>query len=115
MKLDTMTKIEGVPSRAQMIPGMAYFPGTGPAGTTCGDCKFRGIRRKSSKQKIDTLKNDYVDTYYSSASCAEFKRLTGKYGPSMSPGNPSCKYFQPEKAEEKDERRDGDGGDQQGA
>lgn len=79
-----LTKLEGVPEKSQVISGMAYFAGTGPADMTCGDCKFRGMWRKK-------LANDQT---YRTQACAMFKKLAGRYGPVVKKSNPSCKYFE---------------------
>jgi len=80
--------------RDQLKPGMAYFSGTGPEGTTCGDCKFRGYRRKSSAARWDATLQQHVYKTYSVNKCAKFHALTGNNGADISARYPSCKYFE---------------------
>lgn len=78
-----LTKIEGVPDKFQVVNGMAYFTGTGPAGTTCGTCQFRGYYRKSR----------HGNTYQTSG-CSMFHGLSGgKHGSRLKKETPSCKYY----------------------
>lgn len=80
-----LTQVEGVPNREQLIPGMAYFAGTGPAGTTCGTCHFRGYWRKSMSS----------DNTYHTSGCAMFRSLSGgKHGSRLKSDTPSCKYYE---------------------
>jgi hypothetical protein len=81
---DRLTKVPGYPDRRQILAGMAYFPGTGPAGKTCGDCQHRGYRRKTERS---------TGTFYNCYACSQFKRLTGNHGPTVKAWWPSCKYF----------------------
>ena len=53
------------------MPGMAHFAGTGPEGTTCGQCLFRVGRRKVWR-------------------CEKFQRN----GPPIKANLESCKYFE---------------------
>lgn len=68
-----LTRIEGVPSKNEVKPGMAFFEGTGPAGKFCGDCMFR----KEDRPSI----------------CMKFTVLAGKRGPPVRAYWRSCKYF----------------------
>lgn len=79
-----LTKLPGVPTNDCVIPGMANFAGSGPAGKTCGDCVFRGYYRRRE--------TDFNKTYKHNG-CEKFKKLTGRHGPAVSRDNPSCKYF----------------------
>jgi hypothetical protein len=76
--------------------GMAYFPGTGPAGENCGRCQHYGVWRKANEG------TNYERLYWSGA-CAQFKRLTGKHGPPIGRENSACKYFEGKR--KKDENR----------
>jgi hypothetical protein len=79
-----LTKVEGVPHRADVIPGMAYFAGTGPADTTCKTCAFRGYHRKSR-----------FGNWYHTNGCEKFRVLSGgKHGARLRPGTSSCKYYE---------------------
>ena len=69
-------------------PGMAFWSGTGPAGTTCREC----------------INYDYTHSYYSANSkhgdtlkpgpCRKYGVLMGRVGPSVPYNTPSCKYFE---------------------
>lgn len=94
--MDTMTKLEGIPTRDQAIPGMAYFAGTGPAGKTCGTCKHRGLTRQSQKARWVEHLQQFVHKSRTKQ-CALFKKLCGEYGAAVKKDNPSCKYFEAKK------------------
>jgi hypothetical protein len=66
-----LTEIEGVPSRRSVKPGMAFYSGPGPLGTTCGSCRNLCDKR-----------------------CAKFRELACRRGEVVNPRNPSCKYFE---------------------
>lgn len=89
-----MTKLEGVPDRDDLYPGMAHFHSTGPDGTTCGKCKHRGYYRQSTKPSHNkkTGKEEYKT--YRTMSCAMFKKLMGCHGPTIKGHYPSCRYFE---------------------
>lgn len=89
---DPLTKIEGVPSRDQAIPGMAYFAGTGPDGKTCKDCEHRGYYRQSEKWSEE--RNCWVTNSYRVQKCAQFKSMTGRHGADVAADCRACKYFQ---------------------
>lgn len=48
--INYLTRLPGVPSRDQIVPGMAHFAGTGPRGKLCWDCKnfMRGRGREAA-------------------------------------------------------------------
>jgi hypothetical protein len=69
-------------------PGMAYFADTGPFGKTCGDCKFKGYRRR-----VVTKAGEFVKTIPSQG-CAKFRHLTGRHGPAINGRLRACKYFE---------------------
>lgn len=92
--MDYMTKIAGVPSTDDAIPGMAYFAGTGPDGKTCGQCKFRGLVRQSQKATYNEERQEFVHKSYRTTQCQMFKRLAGDYGAAVKKDNPACKYFE---------------------
>ena len=77
-----LTQIDGVPDRNNLIRGVAYFAGTGPASEVCRNCKNYGYVRESR------FKN-----YYHTTACHMFKKLTGKHGPRINKSTPACKYF----------------------
>ena len=72
--------------RSKTPPGMAFWAGTGPEGTTCRECLNYGN-----------------DGYYSANSkngstlrpgpCAKFQSMMERRGPSIPYNTPSCKYF----------------------
>lgn len=92
--MDYMTKLEGVPSKDDAIPDMAFFAGTGPAGKTCGQCKHRGLTRESQKAIYNEKLQEFVHRSYRTSQCAMFKRLAGDYGTPVGADNLSCKYFE---------------------
>jgi hypothetical protein len=79
-----MVKEPGVPDRADMRPGMAYFAKTGPAGKTCGDCEHRGYYRDSATSRSS----------YWVSKCGQFKAMTGRHGADVKTDYPACKYFE---------------------
>jgi hypothetical protein len=77
--MDFMTKIEGCPDRGQIVPGMAYFGGTGPQGTSCSQCSFYGANRDHPRK------------------CLKHKQMTGgEWGPNFY-SQSACKYFEAKK------------------
>lgn len=90
---DHLTHVPGVPARGDIVRGMAHFPGSGPAGKTCGDCQHRGYQRETKTEKWDPLLQRWVSKWYHHGGCAMFKRLTGKHGPPIKSDNKACKYF----------------------
>lgn len=95
--MDYMTKLEGVPSTDDAIPGMAHFAGSGPDGKTCGKCKFRGLVRESRRATFSEKLQDFVHKSYRTTQCQVFKRLTGEYGAAVKKDYKACKYFEPKK------------------
>lgn len=89
-----MVKIDGVPDTEAIRPGMAFFCGTGPAGTKCGDCLHRGYRRESRSGRWDERLQQTIHRSYSVLKCAVFKKMTGRHGADVDSDNPSCKYFE---------------------
>jgi hypothetical protein len=67
MTVEYLAKLPGVPSRADAVPGMAHFQGSGPSGTTCRDCKFHRY-----------LRDDRPKLY---GGCQKYFALTGRHGP----------------------------------
>ena len=70
-------------------PGQAHWAGSGPPGTTCGECAHLGYFRKHQNGSGDTVRTHRV------GGCAKFHELTQKHGPAVAKGAPACKYFQP--------------------
>lgn len=89
-----LTQLSGVPDNSDAIPGMAYFAGTGPFGATCGGCVFRGYQRQSQTGVWNPRTSDHDYRWYKHQGCAQYKTLTGRYGPAVSSDNRACKYFQ---------------------
>jgi len=85
--MDHLTRIKGVPNSEDVMPGMAFFAGTGPAGKTCGDCCFRGYYRK-------TMRGHEEHTSRTNA-CKAFSQLTGRHGPVVRREWSACKYYSP--------------------
>ena len=69
--------------------GQAHWAGTGPDGTTCGECSYLGYWKRTYNAS-----GDLTDTH-KSGGCSEYRRLTGRHGPVIPLGTPSCKYFKP--------------------
>jgi len=92
--MDYMTKLDGVPSTDDAIPGMAFFAGTGPFGKTCGDCKFRGLYRQSQNESWNEKIQNFVRKTYRTAQCQMFKKLAGEYGAAVKADYPACKYYE---------------------
>lgn len=90
-----MVKIEGVPDREMVRPGMAFFAGTGPAGKTCGGCKHRGYSRESSRGKWSDTLQQMIYRSYHVQKCAMFKKTSGHHGADVDSDNPCCKFFEP--------------------
>ncbi|MGY2987648.1 hypothetical protein [Bradyrhizobium sp. USDA 4508] len=87
-----LTKLPGVPDRDEVKPGMAHFAGTGPAGKTCGDCKWRGYFRKG-RDKFNPHTNLIESKQVKTMGCREFLRLSHSHGPAVYKGWPACKFF----------------------
>lgn len=100
MPEDHLTKIEGVPSSAAIVPGMAYWPGSGPDGTTCGKCIHRGYHQQSRKEFFDINTGETYRKTYRVTKCAMFRKMSGgKHGPAVKKDQSSCKYFEAKKKE----------------
>jgi len=87
-----LTKIEGVPDRAQCRPGMAFFSDTGPFCTTCGECKHRGYWRQTERENKKT--GEWETKPRRHMGCAQYHKLSGRHGPPVEPQWPSCKFFE---------------------
>lgn len=94
---DTMTRLHGVPSKDDALPGMAFFANTGPHGKTCGDCKHRGLVRQSQKATYSEAAQEFVHKSYRTTQCAMFKKLAGMHGSAVKKDYPACKYFESRK------------------
>lgn len=79
-----MTRLPGVPDRADAIRGMAHFAGSGPEGKTCGDCRHRGYSRLTRDE----------DHSWWHRGCEMYRRLTGRFGPRISRDLAACRYFE---------------------
>lgn len=74
---------------------MAFFSNTGPAGKTCGDCKFRGYYRESGAGKWSEELQQIVHRSYRVQKCDVYRRMNGgRHGANVDTENPSCKYFE---------------------
>lgn len=76
-------------SKADAVPGMAHFAGTGPVGTRCDGCHYaEGGGRVEGSKGFGALKP---------ITCARWRELmgerSGKKQPSFSHTNKSCKHF----------------------
>lgn len=79
--VDYMTKLPGQPSRDDVRPGMAAWPGGGPKGKTCGDCQYRGYYR------------DRGDRSVKSNGCEMFLKLAMRHGPPVNKKWAACRHF----------------------
>src|SRR5262245_31999328 len=70
------------------VRGQAHFANTGPLGTTCGECRFRGYDRAIQDAHGNTLTTQHV------GGCAKYRELAGKHGPALPASTPSCRYYQ---------------------
>lgn len=75
---DVMTKIAGVPARSSVVPGMAHFAGSGPAGKKCNQCHHWGYWRGGKRYR----------------GCAKTFFLTNSHGAEVAGKNLACKYFE---------------------
>ena len=92
-----MTKISGVADTDEALPGMAFFAGTGPAGKTCGSCKFRGLIRESQKAIYSEKLQDFYRKSYRTTQCQMYKKLSGHHGAAVKSEYDACKYYEPKK------------------
>ena len=69
-----MTKLPGVPDRADVVCGMAHYRGSGPPGKTCGDCVHR-------------------DRWPGYGDCLMYRRLMGRGGRTLTKRWAACRYF----------------------
>lgn len=89
-----MVKVDGVPDRESIRPGMAFFCGTGPFATKCGDYIHRGYKRESRNGRWDETLKQMVHRSYNVSKCAIFNKMSGHHGADVDADNPSCKYFE---------------------
>jgi hypothetical protein len=74
----------------QTLPGMAHWAGTGPAGTTCEQCRFFGYSaplRNGLGETVSAIKKDKC--------CHRYFRLMKQHGKPLLPQTPSCRHFEP--------------------
>jgi hypothetical protein len=74
----------------QTLPGMAHWAGTGPAGTTCEQCRFFGYSVPLRNGAGNT-----VGTKNHPKSCHRFFELMKQHGKPLMPSTPSCRHFEP--------------------
>lgn len=79
MAFDFMTKIEGVPGKREVKAGMAYFAGTGPNGSQCGQCAFYGFKEMEKK-------------------CVKYREMVHEWGANLCKTQSACKYFEAAKS-----------------
>lgn len=75
-------------SEPAKAPGMAYFPGTGPAGKYCKDCAHFGSFNARRGKRTVTVKD----------ACEKAHEITGSVERGGIGANRSCKYFEPKPA-----------------
>ena len=78
-----MTRLPGVRDSSEVLPGMAHFPGEGPAGKNCGDCAYRGYYRSSGDG----------EKTFRTGGCQMFLTLSGRHGPPVKTFWPACKHY----------------------
>ena len=88
-----MTRLPGVPDRADVRPGMAHYTGTGPLGSTCGTCRHRGYYRKG-KDKFNERTQMIESKQVRTMGCREFLRLTHRHGPPVHKDWAACKFWE---------------------
>jgi hypothetical protein len=81
------------------VPGMAFWAGTGPAGTVCGYCRFWGykrtvLNRAGYPEKTFDKRGRQLEKTINSRGCKRFYELTKTHGPGIDKFSPSCKYFE---------------------
>jgi hypothetical protein len=69
----------------QTSPGMAHWAGTGPANTTCEQCRFFGYEAP--------VRNGH-GTKNHPTSCRRFFQLMKQHGRPLRPSTPSCRHFE---------------------
>jgi hypothetical protein len=74
--------------RATPIASMAHWAGTGPEGTTCGQCKHFGYDAPVRDRAGNTMKAVRKPT-----SCRLYWVLMRKHGNPLPPTTDSCKHF----------------------
>jgi hypothetical protein len=89
---DHLTSIPEVPDKANAVPGMAHFAGTGPPGKCCRDCEFCGYVRRRA-ETWDPIRQMMVAKAYNYGGCEMHRKLTGRHGAEISKANKACKYF----------------------
>lgn len=73
-------------------PGMAHWAGTGPAGTTCRECRWWMTTGKWSEDQGPGGGGAPLP-----ARCRRYKAfgMLKRFGPALNHDTPSCKYFLP--------------------
>jgi hypothetical protein len=69
--------------------GMAHFAGTGPAGSTCRECRFW--------QHVQYGYHSRVGKYHGlikPCACAKYRSITGRAGALVPDDAMACKYFE---------------------
>jgi hypothetical protein len=69
-------------------PGMAHWAGTGPAGATCGKCKFWSY--------FETVwRGDHTVTVKHGARCEKYWRMTGRHGTeTIEEKTSACRHYE---------------------
>ena len=74
----------------QTRPGMMFWSGTcDVAHATCGGCKHYGY-----SIVVRTDAGNAVSTYKCLASCALYRKHSGRHGKAIPSETPACKYFE---------------------
>lgn len=89
------TDLPGVPdSKRDVRPGMAHYLASGPAGRTCGSCRWRGYQRLAKKVRFDKKTNSEYQRAVHHGGCQMYLKLSGDHGPPVRPDWAACKYFE---------------------
>lgn len=91
--MSRMTKLPGVPDRDDVRPGMASYFGTGPLGSTCGNCRFYGYY-KAGKDKVNPRTQLFESRQVKTLGCKMYATLTHSHGPAVNKDWAACKYWE---------------------
>jgi hypothetical protein len=95
MTVDHLTQIPNVPSRADAVPGMAHFRGSGPGGTECNSCFYYtkpagSLTRTRLQASIGTFAGYRAKQC---GFCLKYQQLMGERGPKIRGNSASCRYY----------------------
>jgi hypothetical protein len=88
--LDHLTKIPGCARKADAVPGMAHFAGSGPDDTQCRSCFFYGSMHPGAREATAVFQYRSKRCGY----CLKYQQLMGERGPKIRGSNASCRYYE---------------------